>query len=146
MALIYKYYMKIILVEGQTDSIIVRALFGDKLRDNTEIRITHGFSSMIAMAKTLIDYDYKVLLVADSDSNDPNNNVRSYFERYQTEALAGRRPEIVWMEPCIENVISRAHVDARTKKGLSSANTIKHYKADILRLTEFKKISDFLNR
>lgn len=135
--------MKTILVEGITDYRIIQALFKDKLNGNIEVRITHGFANMIAMAKTLIDYNHQVLMIADSDCTEPNN-VRASYERFQNDVSIGRTFNIVWMEPCIESVLRRVIGVHENPKRKSHIAFSRENNEKLLDTSEFKKIKDFL--
>lgn len=135
--------MKTILVEGITDFNIIQALFKDRLDGSAEIRITHGFANMIAMAKTLIDYNHQVLMIADSDSNEPNN-VRASYERFQNDVSIGRTFNIVWMEPCIESVLRQVLGGHEGQKRKSHITFSRENKEKLLNRNEFKLIKDFI--
>lgn len=135
--------MKTILVEGITDYHIIQALFCDKLNGNIEVRITHGFANMIAMAKTLIDYNHQVLMIADSDCTEPNN-VRATYVRFQNDVSIGRTFNIVWMEPCIESVLKRVLGESETPKRKRNIVFNRENKEKLLGNNEFKMIKDFM--
>lgn len=140
--------MKVIVVEGESDALILRNLFPDIGRNNIAIKVANGFSNILAIAKTLIDYGCDVLLIMDTDSNVPGINNRESFQHLCDTPLVGRFPNIVWMDPYIEAVISKANLQFVLHKKISSKNLsiIVEHRNRICQLSEFMQINEFIQR
>lgn len=138
--------MKTIVVEGETDYVVMKTLFPQMKVNDVTIRIAQGFSNVFAVAKTLIDYGVEVLAVLDTDTNIPGNDNRVIMKRIQESGLAGRTINIVWMDSSIEDVLSRTNTEMFSKKakGINLKQAVLDNKVALLELDEFKQIQDFI--
>lgn len=137
------YKMKTIIVEGCTDEIIISTLFEDILIGKVEIRVAMGFSNAISIAKTLIDFHQKVLLVMDTDSDCSIYDNRTIFNRLNTGRFPSRYGKVIWMDPCIDSILSQIIPDIKGK-GRKINDVIKNNKEKILQIKEFQEIRKFI--
>lgn len=137
------YKMKTIIVEGCTDEIIISTLFEDILIGKVEIRVAMGFSNAISIAKTLIDFHQKVLLVMDTDSDRSIYDNRTIFNRLNTGRFPSRYGKVIWMDPCIDSILSQIIPDIK-EKGRKINDVIKNNKEKILQIKEFQEIRKFI--
>lgn len=135
--------MKTIIVEGCTDEIIISTLFEDILIGKVEIRVAMGFSNAISIAKTLIDFHQKVLLVMDTDSDRSIYDNRTIFNRLNTGRFPSRYGKVIWMDPCIDSILSQIIPDIK-EKGRKINDVIKNNKEKILQIKEFQEIRKFI--
>ena len=138
--------MKTIVVEGHTDFIVMETLFPQMRINDVTIRIAQGFSNVFAVAKTLIDYGVEVLAVLDTDTRIPGNDNRVIMKRIQESGLAGRTINIVWMDSCIEDVLSKTNAEMFSKKarGVNLKQAVLDNMEALLKLDEFKQIQEFI--
>ena len=139
--------MKAIVVEGYIDAMVIKALFPDLSDSNINIREGQGFSNVLAVSKSLIDYGCEVLAVLDTDTHRPGNDNREIVKRMQSTGLAGRPINILWMDPCLEKVLLSANSKMNLRfegKGGRFIQEIKKNRNRILELNEFKKIKSFI--
>lgn len=137
------YKMKTIIVEGCTDEIIISTLFEDILIGKVEIRVAMGFSNAISIAKTLIDFHQKVLLVMDTDSDRSIYDNRTIFNRLNTGRFPSRYGKVIWMDPCVDSILSQIIPDIKGK-GRKINDVIKNNKEKILQIKEFQEIRKFI--
>lgn len=137
------YKMKTIIVEGCIDEIIISTLFEDILIGKVEIRVAMGFSNAISIAKTLIDFHQKVLLVMDTDSDRSIYDNRTIFNRLNTGRFPSRYGKVIWMDPCIDSILSQIIPDIKGK-GRKINDVIKNNKEKILQIKEFQEIRKFI--
>ena len=139
--------MKAIIVEGQSDLIVIQTLFPHIARRKIMLRAASSFSNVFAVSKTLKDYGYEVLAVLDTDTNIPGNDNRKVMDRInQTPGLAGRSINIGWMDANLEDVLRKGNVVKVNKKtgGINLRQEVKKNKAALLGLDEFQKIHKYI--
>jgi hypothetical protein len=140
--------MKSIVVEGQSDYIVMETLFPEMARYNVTLRVALGFSNVFAVAKSLIDHGIDVLAVLDTDTNIPGNDNREIMTRIQKLGVAGRIINIVWMDSCLEDVLRKGNItiiDKSRSGGEKLRQEVLKNKSALLRLDEFRKIQEFIN-
>lgn len=139
--------MKTIVVEGRFDQVVLMTLFSQIEGKNITFREAMGFSNVFAISKTLVDYGHDVLAVLDTDSGKSGDDNRKILNRIMSPGVSGRMIDIVWMDPCIEDVLNKAVPDRNIhqKKGVVLRQVIDKYRAKILALDEFKQIQDFID-
>ena len=76
--------MKTIVVEGNFDCFILNTLFPDS---KVKIRIAQGFSNVLSVSRTLIDYGFDVLIVLDTDTNVSGLDNRMIIQRLMNNDL-----------------------------------------------------------
>ena len=139
--------MKAIVVEGNTDYIVIKSLFPSLEGQGIMVRIAQGSSNVFAVAKALNDYGYKVMVVLDTDSDKPGFDKRPFIQNRWDIGLTGRDIEVVWMDPYIEKVLGRVVPDlknGKNKRIRSFDYLLERYKDGILGLVEFKKLKEFI--
>lgn len=138
--------MKVIVVEGESDALILKKLFPEIDETNIRIKSAGGFSNVLATARAYVDYGCDVMLVMDTDTNVPGIDNRKSFQRLSETPLVGRFLNIVWMDPYIEAVLSKAGVNIPKGKRYYSKmlHVIDEYKKSIYELKEFRDIYEFV--
>lgn len=138
--------MKVLVVEGESDALILQGIFSEIDDVNIHLKNAGGFSNVLAIAKAYVDYGCDVMLIMDTDANVPGIDNRKSFQRLSETPLVGRFLNIVWMDPYIEAVLSRAGVNIPKGKRYYSKikKLVDEHKKSILELTEFKKIAEFI--
>ena len=139
--------MKSIVVEGKTDYVVLDTLFPEIREKGIMLRSAQGFSNVFAVSKTLMDFGYKVLLMLDTDTNIHGHDNRVIVERIQSNNIAGRRTNIVWMDSCLEMVLEKAvpgiwHIKKANTHEL--ADVVWHNRQTIKELEEFRRIAEFI--
>ena len=122
------FYQKIILVEGPSESRIIRKLNIEELHDNY-FYITYGKSFMIFFAKLFTKIGKNILIISDSDKKLKKNadkyntayGITMYMQRHYSKAL-----KLFDVDLESHFKIDKSYFD---KKGLSS-NEMKVYAAD----------------
>ena len=140
--------MKVIIVEGKTDCVVLRTLYPQLEEKRVVVHIAQGFSNVFAIARTFLDHGYKVLVMMDTDSHIPGNDNKIIIERILSNSPYGRGLEIVWMDPFVERVLDRAvpgffRGSKPTIYNLRSF--LESHRKNILRLVEFQKIESFID-
>lgn len=136
--------MKVIVVEGKNDSIVIDLLFPQINSKGIIIRVANGFSSAFATMKAYIDYGYEVLAVFDTDSHLQDNDNRSIIERIVHKDIPGRRFNIVWMDPSLDGVLGSVVPSFSIKEKDSLRKLLDDYRPTILELDVFKTIKQFV--
>lgn len=140
--------MKAIVVEGNTDIQVLITLFPEIKEKGIMLRSAQGFSNVFAVSRTLMDYGYNVLLVLDTDTHIHGHDNRIIVDRIQSNVIAGRRLNIVWMDSCIEMVLEKAvHGIWQLKKSHRHdlERVVWDKRQDIKNLDEFKRIAEFID-
>ena len=143
--------MKYLVVEGLFESQIIDCLFPDLTIKGVTLRVASGFSNTLAFTKSLVDYGFEVLTIIDTDTNIPDNDNREILNRIRSIGYIRNAIKIVWMDPCMANVVRKVIPDFPDdiEKGFSViqlSRKINKYKNDILKLNEFRIISDFCKK
>ena len=139
--------MKSIVVEGVRDSIVLDILFPEIKEKHITLRIAQGFSNVLAVTRTLMDYGHNVLIMLDTDSNLPGQDKRMVLDRLQSNVFVGRRMNIVWMDSCLEMVLERAIPGIwtlRKNRTQEFSHVIMENEKPLKELDEFKKIAAFI--
>lgn len=139
--------MKSIVVEGKTDFVVLDTLFPEIREKGIMLRSAQGFSNVLAVSKTLMDFGYKVLIMLDTDTNIHGHDNRVIVERIQSNIISGRRTNIVWMDSCLEMVLEKAVPDIWHIKKTNThelAEVVWHNRQAIKELEEFKRIAEFI--
>ncbi len=139
--------MKAIVVEGKTDLIVIVTLFPEIKEKGIMLRSAQGFSNVFAVSKTLMDFGYSVLLMLDTDTNIHGHDNRIIIERIQTNVIAGRRMNIIWMDSCLEMVLEKAVPGIRQIKKLNIhelEKVVGENRQAIKDLEVFKRIAEFI--
>lgn len=138
--------MKVIVVEGESDALILKKLFPEIDETNICIKSAGGFSNVLATARAYVDYGCDVMLVMDTDTNVPGIDNRKSFLRLSETPLVGRFVHVVWMDPYIEAVLSRIGVPIQKGKQYYSKmlHVIDENIKSISELKEFRDIYDFV--
>ena len=138
--------MKTIVVEGNFDCFILNTLFPDS---KVKIRIAQGFSNVLSVSRTLIDYGFDVLIVLDTDTNVSGLDNRMIIQRLMNNDLIDYHLNIVWMDSCIEIVLGKVSSDFinlnKRNKNLIKDILLKNKDA-ILNLKEFQVIQEFIDK
>lgn len=140
--------MKAIVVEGNTDILVLITLFPEIKEKGIMLRSAQGFSNVFAVSKTLMDFGYNVLLMLDTDTNIHGHDNRIIVERIQSNVIASRRLNIVWMDSCIEMVLEKAVPGIwQFKKSHTHdlGRVIWDNRQAIKNLDEFKRIAEFID-
>ena len=141
--------MKTIIVEGNRDCTILNALFPQIVEREISIQIGQGFSNVLAISRTYLDYRYDVLAILDAGSHLHGDYTKETVERFLSNNPYGRGLNIVWMDPFIEKVVDRA-IPGFWHRNISKNHTlraiIEENRNSLLQLDEFRRIREFIDK
>ncbi|MCQ2249766.1 MAG: hypothetical protein MJZ66_01515 [Bacteroidales bacterium] len=121
-----------IVVDSKSDSSVIKALFPNS---NMNVMIANGFSNVLAISTTLIDFKQNLLIVTDAGADKEKKS-------WLMHSILGDC-NVVWMDPNMDTVLKKAVPTYNSSLDLDE--TVKNNSASILSQPQFMDIKRYLN-